>query len=91
MKRERKDPHQDEKEKRKFRGKRNSIGAKMRGFRGGESKNFRRSGGGIGNRDLSGRVVNRGDRSNRGGVAPEGSGKKARNNNRQRPGQNKRV
>ena len=81
-----KDPRQDEKEKRKFRGKRNSIGAKMRGFRGGESKNFRRSGGGIGNRDLSGRVVNRGDRSNRGGVAPEGSGKKNKKNVRQRPG-----
>lgn len=46
----------------------------MAGFKGGENKNFRRSGGGIGNRDLSGRV--RQDRTNRGGVAPEGSGKK---------------
>ena len=63
----------------------------MRGFRGGEQKNFRKSGGGIGNRDLSGRIVERGDRSNRGGVAPEGSGKKKNKKTRDRPGQNKRA
>ena len=49
-----KDKTQLAKEARKFRGKRNSIGAKMAGFRGGE-KDFRRSGGGIGDRDLSGK------------------------------------
>ena len=61
----------------------------MAGFKGGENKNFRRSGGGIGNRDLSGRV--RQDRTNRGGVAPEGSGKKQNKKTRQRPGQTKRL
>jgi len=43
-----------EKEARKFRGKRNSVGAKMAKFRGG-IKDFKRSGGGIGDRDLSGK------------------------------------
>lgn len=88
--RERKDPAQDAKERKKFRGKRNSTGAKMAGFKGGEHKNFRRSGGAIGNRDLSGRV--RQDRTNRGGVAPEGSGKKKpANKTKQRPGQTQRL
>ena len=56
QKRDFKDPKQDAKECRKFRGKRNSVGAKMIGFKGGDHKNFRRSGGGIGNRDLSGKI-----------------------------------
>ena len=47
-----KDRAQLEKEARKFRGKRNSIGAKMAGFRGGV---FKKTGGGIGDRDLSGK------------------------------------
>ena len=61
----------------------------MIGFKGGDRKDFKRSGGGIGNRDLSGKV--RQDRSNRGGVAPEGSGKKSKKKTRQRPGQQKRI
>jgi len=44
---------QIEREARKFRGKRNSTGAKMAKFRGGDVK--KRSGGGIGDRDLSGK------------------------------------
>ena len=55
------------KEARKWRGKRNSIGAKMAGFRGG-SKDFKRSGGGIGDRDLSGKSKNM--QHARGGYAP---------------------
>lgn len=49
-----KDAKTDAYEKNKWRGKRNSIGAKMAKFKGG-NKNFRRSGGGIGDRDLSGK------------------------------------
>ena len=55
------------KESRKFRGKRNSIGAKMAGFRGG-SHDFKRSGGGIGDRDLSGKSKSM--QASRGGFAP---------------------
>ena len=55
------------KEARKWRGKRNSIGAKMAGFRGG-SHDFKRSGGGIGDRDLSGKSKSM--QHARGGYAP---------------------
>ena len=63
-----KDKVQLAKEARKFRGKRNSIGAKIAGFRGG-SHDFKRSGGGIGDRDLSGKSKSM--QSARGGYAPE--------------------
>lgn len=48
-----KDRKQMEKETRKFRGKRNSIGAKMAKFRGGIKANYKT--GGIGDRDLTGK------------------------------------
>ena len=55
------------KEARKFRGKRNSIGAKMAGFRGG-APGFKKSGGGVGDRDLSGKSKSM--QHARGGYAP---------------------
>mmetsp|Transcript_45001 Transcript_45001/g.59704 ORF Transcript_45001/g.59704 Transcript_45001/m.59704 type:complete len:199 (+) Transcript_45001:591-1187(+) len=55
------------KEARKFRGKRNSLGAKMAKFRGG-ARDFKKSGGGIGDRDLSGK--SKGMQHARGGFAP---------------------
>ena len=55
------------KESRKFRGKRNSIGAKMAKFRGGENRNFKT--GGVGDRDLSGKSKSM--QHARGGFAPE--------------------
>lgn len=61
-----KDRKQMEKESRKFRGKRNSIGAKMAKFRGGIKANYKT--GGIGDKDLTGK--SKGMQHVRGGFAP---------------------
>ena len=62
-----KDRAQMEKESRKFRGKRNSIGAKMAKFRGGIKANH--ATGGIGDKDLTG--TSKGMQHARGGFVPE--------------------
>lgn len=82
-----KDAKTDAYEKNKWRGKRNSIGAKMAKFKGG-NKNFRRSGGGIGDRDLSGKSSKQ--RENRGGFIPDESRKEPLKKGGKRGGNSKK-